>query len=261
MTGEGDHLRQLVGDQRRPGLGAAATGPKTPLSYGQIAAANHPVYWDAATQTAWTSYQVGSQWHQTWFDDPTSLALKAQLAGTFHIAGLGVWALGMDGNTPSMLAALRGNAPVVKNLLPGPGVTRPTTPGATSTTTTTTASGPAYAFAGVWNESSVSLDPVALASLPDDGEGEQAGVLSDFATNDPADACLTSGGALDVSELVGEPGVFLVTAETPQDCVNGTWTFAPDGGGASTTTTTSTTSPTTTTTTTSTSPTTTTTGP
>ena len=104
-----------------PGLGATATGPKTPLSYAQIAAANHPVYWDPATQTAWTSYQVGSQWHQTWFDDPTSLALKAQLASWFHIAGLGVWALGMDGNNPAMLAALLGNAPVVKDFVAGPG--------------------------------------------------------------------------------------------------------------------------------------------
>ena len=34
-----------------PGLGAAATGPKTPLSYAQITAANHPVYWDPVTQT------------------------------------------------------------------------------------------------------------------------------------------------------------------------------------------------------------------
>ena len=40
------------------------------------------VYWDPTTQTAWTSYQVGTQWHQTFFDNPTSLALKAQLADT-----------------------------------------------------------------------------------------------------------------------------------------------------------------------------------
>jgi hypothetical protein len=242
-----------------PALGATATGPKTPLSYSQITAANHPLYWDPVTQTAWTSYQVGSQWHQTWFDDPSSLALKAQLAGFFHIAGLGVWALGMDGNNPAMLAALLGHAPVVKNFLPGPGVTTTTVPGTGGTTSTTTAAGPTYSYTGVWNQSPVTLTPVALASLPDDGEGQAAGDLSDFATDDPADACLTTGGTLAVSELMGQPGVYLVTAQTPPDCVGGTWTFTPDsaaggggsdgGGGGSGATTTTTTIGTTTTTT------------
>jgi hypothetical protein len=236
-----------------PGLGATATGPETPLSYAQITAANHPVYWDPVTQTAWTSYQVGTQWHQTWFDDPSSLALKAQLAGFFHIAGLGVWALGMDGNNPAMLAALLGHAPVVKNFTAGPGATTTTTLGTTGSTTTTTASGPTDTYTGVWNGSAVTLTPVEPASLPDGGDGEPAGDLSDFATDDPADACLTTGGTLDVSALVAELGVYLVSAQAPPDCVSGTWTFssAPGGGGGSgvTTTTTTTTTNTTTTTT------------
>ncbi len=251
-----------------PGLGATATGPKTPLSYAQIASANHPVYWDPATQTAWTSYQVGTQWHQTWFDDPTSLALKAQLAGMFHIAGLGVWALGMDGNDPAMLAALLGQAPVIKDFVPGPTTAGSTTPGGSSTTSTTT--GSTYSYGGVWNQTSVALTPVVPASLPDGGESQAAGALSDFSTDDPAFSCLTTGGTLAVSELVGAPGVFLVTAQTPGNCASGFWTFAADtgpgggagggsggGGGATTTTTTapttttSTSSSTTTTTTTS----------
>jgi len=257
-----------------PGLGATATGPPAPLSYAQIAAADHPLYWDPATQTAWTSYQVGTQWHQTWFDDPTSLALKAQLANWFHIAGVGVWALGMDGNDTSMLAALLGNAPVVKNFVPGPGTSATATPGASSTTTTTDAAGAPYSYAGIWNGSPVSLGAVDPATLPDDGQGEPAGVLSAFTTDDPADACLGAGAPLDVSELVAEPGVYVVTAQTPADCTDGSWTFASttgpgggsgDGGSGPTTTTTSTTSTTTTststTTTTSTTSTTTTTAP
>ncbi len=249
-----------------PGLGATATGPPTPLSYAQIAAAGHPLYWDPATETAWTSYQVGTQWHQTWFDDPTSLALKAQLANWFHVAGVGVWALGMDGNSAPMLSALLGKAPVVKNFVPGPGKTSTATPGTSSTTTTTGAAGPSYTYSGIWNDSSfsspVSLSPVDPATLPDDGQGEPAGILSDFATDDPADACLTAGATLDVSELVGEPGVYVVTAQTPAECADGSWTFATDagagggsgdGGSGSTTTTTSTTSTTTTTTSTTTS--------
>jgi hypothetical protein len=178
------------------------------------------------------------------------LALKAQLANWFHIAGVGVWALGMDGNNPAMLAALLGNAPVVKNFVPGPTAI----PGTPTTSTTTPTTGPSYSFTGVWNESPVTLSPVDPASLPDDGEGEAVGVLNDFATDDPADACLTTGGALEVSELLGEPGVFLVTALRPQDCAAGTWTFTSDtgpggGGGSGSTTTTTTTSTTSTTTT------------
>ena len=98
---------------------AQATGPESPLSDGVIAASGHPTYWDPTTQTAWTSYQVGTQWHETYFDNPTSLALKAQLADLFHIGGVGIWALGMDGNNPAMLAALLGNAPASKDYQSG----------------------------------------------------------------------------------------------------------------------------------------------
>jgi hypothetical protein len=260
-----------------PGLGATATGGKTPLSYSQIVGGNHPVYWDSATQTAWTSYQVGTQWHQTWFDDPTSLALKAQLANWFHIAGLGVWALGMDGNDPSMLAALLGNAPVVKNFQPGPGASTTTT--SSSTTTSTTAA--AYSYSGVWNGTQVSLVPVDLSSLPDDGASSPVGPLTSFSTNDPAAMCLTTGDPLSASELLADPNVFVVVAQAPTDCVSDAWTFVPDNGlggsgpgggggggsggggsgGGSTTTTSTSTSTTTTSTTTSSSSTTSTTAP
>ena len=109
--------------------GAHSTGPDAPLSYGVIASANNPTYWDPSTQTAWTSYKVGTQWHQTFFDDPTSLALKAQLANSFHVRGMGIWALGMDGNDPAMLAALLGQSPAAKDFAPGPtATTTPPTP-------------------------------------------------------------------------------------------------------------------------------------
>ena len=112
---------------------AQATGGESPLSDGVIAASGHPTYWDPSTDTAWTSYQVGTQWHETFFDNPTSLAMKAQLANSYHIAGLGIWALGMDGNDPSMLAALLGNAPAAKDYRPGrqprPPRPRPRAPG------------------------------------------------------------------------------------------------------------------------------------
>jgi hypothetical protein len=171
----------------------------------------------------------------------------------------------MDGNDPAMLGALLGKAPVVKDFVSGPTATTPTS----STTTTTSAAGPAYRYSGVWNQSAVALSPTVLASLPDDGEGVPTGTLAGFASNDPAFSCLAAGGPLTVDELVGAPGVFLVTAQTPGDCATGWWTFTADsgpgggagGGGDGGTTTTTSTDPgstTSTTTTTSTSTTTTT---
>ena len=101
-------------------LTAQATGGESPLSDGVIAASGHPTYWDPTAKTAWTSYQVGSQWHETFFDNPTSLALKARLANSFHIAGVGIWALGMDGNNPAMMAALLGQRAGGQGLQTGP---------------------------------------------------------------------------------------------------------------------------------------------
>ncbi len=96
-------------------MAATAAGGATDIAYSQIVAAGHPVYWDPTTDTAWTSYQVGTQWHESYFDDPTSLYMVAQMAQLFHTGGVGIWALGMDGNDPDMLAALDGFAPAAKD--------------------------------------------------------------------------------------------------------------------------------------------------
>jgi hypothetical protein len=85
-----------------------ARSAPSPLSYAKIAAAGHPSYWDGAAQVPWSSYRDGSAWHESYYDDPTSLALKAQLADRAHILGVGIWALGMEGDHPAMLAALTG---------------------------------------------------------------------------------------------------------------------------------------------------------
>jgi hypothetical protein len=101
-------------------LGAVATGKPTPVSYAQIMAGHHPLYWDPRTMSAWTSFQVGNQWYEAYFDDPTTLALKADLASHYGLGGVGIWALGMDGNDPAMVKALLGEAPPLKDLLLGP---------------------------------------------------------------------------------------------------------------------------------------------
>jgi hypothetical protein len=225
-----------------PGPGDPATGPPTPLSYAQIASSGQRVYWDPITQTPWTSYLVGTQWHQTWFDDPTSLALKARLAATYHIGGLGIWALGMEGHSPAMLAALLGNAPPVKDLQTGPAAGTP------APTTTTAPPGAPYHYGGTWNGTSFVLVAIDPAAVPGAGQGAPAGYLSAFATDDPARTCLVSGQPLRVSELNGSPGTYVVTAAPPADCSLGTWEFTASAGTPTPTTTTpTTTTPTTTT--------------
>jgi len=233
-----------------PGLGDPATGPATPVSYAQVVAQGGPVYWDQITQTPWTSYEVGTQWYQTWFDDPTSLALKAQLANTYHLAGLGIWAMGMEGDTPAMLAALRGAAPVVKNLPRGPAATPTTT-----TTTTTTTPTAAYFYSGTWDGLPVTLFPVAAPTAPVSTTTPTADPLLGFATNDPSAQCLENGPGLLVSTVAGSTTTYLVTATPPSDCTTGDWEFTTAAPAAPTTTvppstTTTTASPSTSTTTT-----------
>jgi hypothetical protein len=251
-----------------PAMGDTATGSPTPLSYAQIASAGHPVYWDPATDTAWTSYQVDGQWHQTWFDNPTSMALKAQLASQYHLGGLGIWALGMDGNDPAMMAALTGNTSVIKDFQPDTG---PVAPGQSSgspggATTSSSArlqiaapatTQPAYSYSGVWDGKWITLVPADPASLPGNGVGTPAGTLGAFSTNDPADGCLVNGPKLAVTALSAEAGLYMAQARQPADCADGTWLFwgtRPGGSGGTTTippssTTTSTTDPKSTTTT------------
>ena len=222
-----------------PDLGAAATGPATPMTYAQVAAQvvahNMASYWDQTSQTPWTEYQSGSQWYQIFYDDPTSLALKARLANEYKVLGVGVWALGMDGNDPSMLAALLGNAPAEKFAA---------APGTTSGGTAAPGSS-AYTYQGVWNGTTEALSPVQ-GPLPGGGQARTAGQLSSFSTSDPRFTCLSSGPPLNVYQLVASPTTYVVQATTPTYCASGTWQFtssATSGGGGSGSSTTTTTSP------------------
>ncbi len=80
-------------------------------TYSTIVAAGRTPLWDPGSQTVWTRFRVGSRWHETWFDNPVSVALKRALAAEFHLAGVGVWALGFEGNATAMLTALDGGSP------------------------------------------------------------------------------------------------------------------------------------------------------
>ena len=93
-----------------PALGDAVTGPAEPVTDAQ-AMASGPAYWDAASDTAWTAYQTGRQWHQVYFDNANTLAFKEELAERTGLLGVGAWALGMEGSNDSLLAVLDGGAP------------------------------------------------------------------------------------------------------------------------------------------------------
>lgn len=214
-----------------PDAGDQATGGPTPVTYAQVASAmasqHLASYWDQSSQTPWIAYQAGSQWHQVFFDDPTSLALKARLANADGIAGVGVWALGMDGNDPAMLAALLGHASPAK-FAPAPsGAASSSSPGSSGT----------YSYEGVYNGTTESMSPVT-SPLPGGGQARTAGHLQSFSTNNPTFTCLSNGPPLPVYELQASPTTYVVQVSTPNYCASGTWQFtAPasssSGGGSS----------------------------
>jgi GH18 family chitinase len=95
--------------------GAATVGPARAMTYAQLAVAGGQVSWAAAQGVVWTAFRDRSgQWWQAYFDDPQSVGLKARLANQLGLAGVGVWALGMDGGDPAMMSALLGQASPVK---------------------------------------------------------------------------------------------------------------------------------------------------
>ena len=104
-------------------MAATPTGTAVPETDAQVFASGRPAYWDPVTDTAWTSYEVGDQWYETYYEDPASLYLVAQLAEQEGFAGVGAWALGMDGNDPQMTAALDGGAPPAWTTSTGPAFT------------------------------------------------------------------------------------------------------------------------------------------
>jgi hypothetical protein len=92
-----------------PDLGDSPDGPAQAVTYAQ-AMASGPTYWDPSSDTAWTAYQSHGQWHQVFFDNADSLAMKAQLVSSSNVLGIGVWALGMQGADQSVLSVLDGDA-------------------------------------------------------------------------------------------------------------------------------------------------------
>jgi hypothetical protein len=102
-------------------LGATAEGSPSVITYGQEIASGHPLYWDPVTDVGWTSYTSDGQWHQAFFEVPASLYMSAKLAQSAGLAGVGVWALGFDGSSRTIVDALDGRAPAEKGAPSGSG--------------------------------------------------------------------------------------------------------------------------------------------
>ncbi len=253
-------------------LGAPPTGGPYPLSYDEIAAAGLTTYWDATTQTAWSEYQDGSTWYQIYYENPQSVALKAQLANSRQLAGVGAWALGMGVDSPAMLDALLGHAPALKSYSPGPTTSTGTGPiqaspgtgsrgpapsgqnsppptsgtggrggsGSQGASTNPPAGGSSapQRFRGDFEGQTVTLDLVSgqtggsTSGLP--ATGARAGTIQNFTTNDATLACWEKAGALQVWTDPSNPDIGLATTptSTSASCPSAGWTFSWPAGTA-----------------------------
>jgi len=230
-------------------LAAKATGPATDIADASVPP-TAPTYWDPVTDTGWTSYQTGTQWHESFFENPYSLYMVSELASHFGVRGVGIWALGMANNEAELIGAMDGFLPGGSPGSTGPPSTSvsaaPTTsssptstslpntsvpatsgtPGAkagTATTApvaTTTTTGPF--IHGTWGGAVRSLTPVGAGSVD---ALLSFGTLSGFSTNNPAYACL-DGASLTVY-LYGSitNGTYVAVASKPTDCLTQDFTF------------------------------------
>lgn len=54
--------------------------------------------WNASTKTPWYCFKSDTLYSQIWFDNDSSLGLKYDLAKSYSLKGVGMWALGQDGS-------------------------------------------------------------------------------------------------------------------------------------------------------------------
>ena len=91
-------------------MAANAAGGAADIADSQ-AQGNGPEYWDPVTDTAWTSYRAGGQWHESYYEGENGLYDVSQLASHYGVRGVGIWALGMVNDDAQMIATLDGISP------------------------------------------------------------------------------------------------------------------------------------------------------
>ncbi|HEX3332752.1 MAG TPA: glycosyl hydrolase family 18 protein [Acidimicrobiales bacterium] len=216
------------------------------------AAANGPQYWDPVTDTSWTSYQVGGQWHESYYEGEYGLYLAAQMATRYGARGVGIWALGMESDGPQLIAALDGispggppgagpqstssspaagapaPAPAAPAPAPAPTVVAAPPPAAQhpaapagsapagsapAAAPSTTSTTAAPFITAVRSGATVDLTPVAANQVV---RVTVAGTITDFQTNEPAYACLDGATLTFYDNLIGRP---VAVAAAPANCI------------------------------------------
>ena len=106
------------------GVKANTTGSGTAITYPDALSKidDYGRQWDAPATNPWYRYQVGTQWHQGWYDDAESMSKKYQFAEDKKLGGVGMWSLGMDQTNHDIWDALtpyaKGISPVAVPHLP-----------------------------------------------------------------------------------------------------------------------------------------------
>lgn len=57
---------------------------------------------DGLSTTPWAVWNENDEWHQVWFDDVQSLSRKFDEVDARRLGGIGIWALGFDGQRPEL---------------------------------------------------------------------------------------------------------------------------------------------------------------
>lgn len=88
-------------------LAAPTLGPGDAIFYSEAYpnAMQYGRLWDPNSQTPWYRYNNG-QWHQGWYDDSLSLALKFDMVNLEDLKGIAIWALSYDGQRQELQQAL-----------------------------------------------------------------------------------------------------------------------------------------------------------
>jgi Glycosyl hydrolases family 18 len=172
---------------------ATATGGAADIPDSQ-AASNGPEYWDPVTDTAWTSYQAGGQWHESYYEGENGLYDVSQLVTKDGARGVGIWALGMESDGAQMIAALDGISPGAP---PGTGP-QSTSASAPAMAAPAPAAGPtpgaggSAAAAGPAPTAGASPTPSASASGSGSGSGSGSQAASPSSPSPPPSATTTT---------------------------------------------------------------------
>ena len=100
----GYEFRSRTAARLAPIMQAGATRP---YDYMEAQAGLYGKRWDSKQQSAWYVYQDGEQFVQGWYDDEHSWAAKLDYASQEGLAGVGIWVLDGQRDSPAMWDPLR----------------------------------------------------------------------------------------------------------------------------------------------------------